>query len=757
MTQFLKAGTAGVSYATMMLAAMLPAGQALAQESAGPPAGETEGGLAEIVVTAQHRAENQQDVPISITAITADTLGSSGISATSDLSQVVPAVQMTRIGPSGLFFVRGVGTTNAAAGEEGANAFYVDGVYIPDLAGTVNNFNNIARVEVLKGPQGTLFGRNASGGLIHIITRDPSTDKTIVKGKLGYGNFETVSGQLYLSTPLTDNLAVDVALTGQDQGKGWGRNLTRNVDIKKDDHWGARSKAVWQAGDLKVSLGGDYYRIKDDTILAWRIDESNLGSGGRVPPTGYDTTANFLSLTDIETWGVNLNVEADLGFATLHSISAVRDTRNATYFDVDGGPSPLIEFDYVSKTRSYQQELRLASASTEPLSWQLGLFYLHTKASNFQKQRGAAFAARGRFGQDIDGKITTDSYAAFGEVTYALTPTTHVTAGLRYTRDEREFEGREQPYSLAGVPLAPISYPRPSLDRFDPTIENGNLTYRVAVRQELNDDVNVYASLNRGFKSGSYNLQSFTNPPTKPQFITAYEAGLKSELFDRRLRINLAVYHYDISDYQVRSRLDGTTVLLNAAKVKVDGIDVDFEAAPVERLKLFGGMTFLRSKFDEFEAGLYYYPSPALCTVPKPGAAGPGVIPGSTSGPVTGGLTECYGDTSGNSTPLAPKFTASLGATYTVPLENEGHVQFTAQYSYNSGFFYETENRLRQEKYGILNGAIEYRIDDRWGVELWGRNLTDTRYFALRSSSSTGAYASFAAPRTYGIDVKFDF
>jgi iron complex outermembrane receptor protein len=739
----------------MVLAGTLSAGQALAQEAAGPPV--TEGGLDEIVVTAQHRAENQQDVPISITAITADTLGSSGISATSDLSQVVPAVQMTRIGPSGLFFVRGVGTTNAAAGEEGANAFYVDGVYIPDLAGTVNNFNNIQRVEVLKGPQGTLFGRNASGGLIHIITRDPSTDETIVTGKVGYANYETVSGQLYLSTPLTDNLAVDLALTGQDQGKGWGRNLTRNVEIKKDDHWGARSKAVLRLGDVKLSLGGDYYRIKDDTILAWRIDESNLGTGGQVSPGGYDTTANQPSLTDIETWGVNLNVEADLGFAMLHSISAVRDSRNATYFDIDGGPSPLVEFDYVSKTRSYQQELRLASVSTEPLSWQLGLFYLHTKATNFQEQRGAAFAARARLGQDIDGKITTNSYAAFGEVTYALTPTTHVTGGLRYTRDERDFEGSEQPYSLAGAPLTPISYPRPGIDIFEPTLKDGNLTYRVAIRQEVNDDINVYASLNRGFKSGSYNLQSFSNPPTKPQFITAYEAGVKSELFDRRLRLNIAVYHYDISDYQVRSRLNGTTVLLNAAKVKVDGIDVDFEAAPVDRLKVFGGMTFLRSKFDEFEAGLYYYPNPAVCTVPKPGAAGPGVVPGRTTGPVTGGLTECYGDTSGNRTPLAPKFTASLGATYTIPLENDGHVQFTAQYSYNSGFFFETENRLRQDRYGILNGSIEYRIDDRWGVELWGRNLTDTRYFALRSSSSTGAYASFAAPRTYGVDVKFDF
>ena len=758
MSRISKAKIVRASCASIILAATLSSGQqAIAQVAATPAAPAKEGGLNEIVVTAQHRSENQQNVPIAITAITAETLGSSGVSATTDLSQVVPAVQMTRIGPSGLFFIRGVGTTNAAAGEEGANAFYVDGVYIPDLAGTVNNFNNIERVEVLKGPQGTLFGRNASGGLVHIITRDPSADRTIVSGNAGYGNYKTVSGQLYASTPLTNNLAVDVALTGQDQGKGWGRNLTRNTEIKKDDHWGVRSKAVLRLDDVKFTLGGDYYRIKDDTILAWRIDESNLGSGGQVSPGGYDTTANYPSLTDIRTWGVNLNIDANLGFATLHSISALRDTRNSTYFDIDGGPLPLIEFNYVAKTRSFQQELRLASTATEPLSWQLGVFYLHVKATNFQQQRGSAFAARSRLGQDIDGSITTNSYAAFGEVTYAVTPTTHITGGLRYTRDERVFAGIEQPYSLAGAPLATIGYPRAGVDKFDPTLNNGNVTYRVAVRQELGRDVNLYASVNRGFKSGSYNLQSFTNPPTKPQFIMAYEAGLKSELLDRRLRLNLAIYHYDISDYQVRSRLDGTTVLLNAAKVKVDGLDVDFEALPVEGLKLFGGMTFLRSKFADFPAGLYYYPSPAACTVPKPGAAGPGVIPGSTTGPVTGGLTECYGDASGNTTPLAPKFTASLGASYTIPLRNNGHVQLTAQYSYNSGFFFETEDRLRQNRYGLLNSSLEYRVNDHWGVEIWGRNLTDTRYFALRSSSSTGAYASYASPRTYGVDVKFDF
>ena len=160
------------------------------------------GGLGEIIVTAQHREENLQQVPISVTALTADSLENIGVSGTGAITQAVPAVQFTRSGPSGMFFMRGVGTSNGAAGEEGANVFYVDGVYMPDLFSTIMNFNNIERVEVLKGPQGTLFGRNAFGGLIHVITRDPS-DGLAMNAKAGYGKYETWNGQVYAGGPVT--------------------------------------------------------------------------------------------------------------------------------------------------------------------------------------------------------------------------------------------------------------------------------------------------------------------------------------------------------------------------------------------------------------------------------------------------------------------------------------------------------------------------------------------------------------------------
>jgi iron complex outermembrane receptor protein len=406
-------------------------------------------GLEEIVVTAQHREERLQDVPIAISAVSANALAQNGVDSSRDLPQIVPSVQFTRSGASGLFFVRGVGTTNAAVGEEGANAVYVDGVYIADLAQTVNNFNNIQRIEVLKGPQGTLFGRNATGGLIHIITREPG-DETVFAGKVGYGNFETVNTQGYLATPLGENAAVDLAVTKLHQNNGWGRNLTLNRKNRIQDYWGARSKLVLRPTDtIKLVASGDYYKNADNMTLGYKIVPGTVNSGGAVSPAGfYDTTLNHYPLTRQKIWGVSLTGEADLGFATLTSVTAYRKTRNISDFDVDGGPADTLNIAFVSGGDSFQQEVRLASTATDPISWQAGAFFLKTSANNNSTFFGAAFGG-GR--QEILADLSSKSYAAFGEVTWNITPSTHLTGGIRYTTDRRHFIGSQYTILASGV------------------------------------------------------------------------------------------------------------------------------------------------------------------------------------------------------------------------------------------------------------------------------------------------------------------
>ncbi|CAN7567955.1 TonB-dependent receptor [Phenylobacterium sp. LjRoot225] len=746
---------AGAALAGLAASLAPSCASAQAPGEAGAPAAQ----LDEIVVTAQRREENLQEVPIAVTAVGEQALQRAGISTTSALPQLVPSVQMTRSGPSGLFFVRGVGTTNAAAGEEGANALYVDGVYIGDLSQTINNFNNISRIEVLKGPQGTLFGRNATGGLIHVITREPGTEK-VLKGQIGYGNYDTVSGQLYAGGPLAENLAGDIALTGSDQNNGWGRNRTTGQKIKKQEFWGARSKIVWRPTDaLKFTLAGDYNRNKDDLGLAWRLEDGVVGTGGVIGPRGQDTTSNTPAQTNLKIWGVSLTGEADLGFATLTNVAAMRRIRNHSSFDVDGGPINLVNIDYVAHARTYQEELRLASNAEGRLQWQTGAFYLRSEAETDQTQFGLAFAAPPLSARQLDilSSLKTDSYAAFGEATYAITPTTKITGGVRYTMDRRHFDGNQTPVFLTGV-VGPTSsnIAKLSYNKF---------TYRVALRQEINDDVSVYASVNRGFKAGSFSLQSPLSPAVKPQYIMAYEAGLKSEWFDRKLRLNLAAYHYDIDDYQVRSAATanpGASLLLNAATVKVDGFDLEFEAAPTEELRLFGGFTALDSRFHKFGGSPVAtvpqapiaYANPATCPAALRGTEDPGVL---GAGPRTGGFTTCFGDVSGNDTPLAPTFSGSFGASYTAQVQPQGELRISALYSYNSGYVFEPDNLFDQGPYQLLNVSMEYRPTEHFGVEFWVKNLTGTEYSVQKLTTGTGTTVALGAPRTYGVNLKYDF
>lgn len=771
-----------------LAAGTLAPGAAFAQDT--PQAAEDQrGGLDEIVVTAQRRAENLQDVPIAVSAMTSATLADTGIDATRDLPQVIPSVQFTRSGPSGLFFVRGVGTTNAAAGEEGANAVYVDGVYMADLGQTINYFNNIERIEVLKGPQGTLFGRNATGGLIHVITREPG-DETVLDGEIGYANYDTIGARAYVAGPIAEGLSADLALTNYHQNEGWGRNLTTNTKNFIQSYSGVRSKIVAEPTDaIKLTLSGDYLKNRDNPV-GWRIADGTIGTGGcrgpdapattAVCPSPYiaddhDTIGNQPALTIQEIWGGSLTAEFQNDYATLTSITAYRETSTDSDFDVDGGPLPLVRIQFLSGMKSFQQEVRFASHSTEPLAWQVGAFYLHTESENNSFFSGVAFPAAFT-GQQVAAKLKTDSFAVFGEATYAITPTTKITGGIRYTEDNRNFDASQfliprdgSAPVPGGAVTIPSGQPLPTPGVQKSKLKYDEITWRAAIRQELGEDMSVYASANKGFKSGSYSLQNPLNDPYLPQTIMAYEIGFKSEFFDRRLRLNLAGFHYDIDDYQVRSAalaVPGSSLVLNAATVKVDGVELEFEAAPVDHLRLFGGVTWLDSRYDKFggpDASVQapiVYPSIAgqtaatTCPTALRGTANPGVV---APGAWVGGYFTCLGDVSGNSVSNSPEWTATFGATYTVPVSETGEVRITGLYSYNDGYFFEPDNIAEQGSYHLFNASLEYRPTQNVGIEIWGRNLGNTDYAVQKITTGTGMVQSNGAPRTYGVNLKFNF
>jgi iron complex outermembrane recepter protein len=750
--------------------AAVPA-QALAQ--AAPQAATEEGGLEEIVVTAQRREENLQSVPISVSAITAGTLEKSGISATIQLSQVVPAVQITRSGPQTIFFIRGVGNSSANIGEEGANAIYVDGVYLGDLTSVNTDFNNIERIEVLKGPQGTLFGRNSSGGLINIITKEPGS-KTEVKASVGYGNYKTKRGQLYVVAPLNDKISADISLTGRDQDKGWGKNLFTGQDYSKGWMYGARLKTVWRPGETtKIVTSVDFKRSFDTFTSGFQIHKDSVVAV-TVPgqPTGiftyfgdYNVNTPQAGSAKIKAWGAAVTVEQEFDWATLTSITGMRYVRVQSRLDPDFSPLEAQFADVQGATRSWQQELRLASAGGGPLNWQVGGFYYDATAKLLgQTVTGLALGGLGR-GLRIVSTGKTKSYAGFGEITYDITPSTHVTGGVRYTSEKRSYVGQEYPQNQVpnsalfcaftvpkNLPPNPPCLPVPI--HLSKTFHK--VTYRVAVRQDLNDDINVYASYNRGFKSGIYALNATpgaaTAPILKPQVIDAFEAGFKSELFDRVVRLNGAYFHYKIKDYQIRTAAPGsiaTAILLNAGRVKVDGAEIEMVVAPTRELRITANATYLNSRFGSFLNNASFVPRTTG------NVATPCVL---SSAPAIGGNFSCFNqNATGNKTPLSPKFAVSLGVNYTMPVGDDGEIIFNALVNRTGKVFFEADNRLSQPAFTIVNGAIEYKPSPNWGIEFYVNNLTDKQYYVVAVGGSTGDHGELGAPRTYGVNVKFDF
>ena len=710
-------GTAVTCLAVMLQAAPTVA---FAQDSQDAPAASSKGGLKEIVVTAQRREENLRDVPIAVNAITSDALKNAGIADTNSLVQAVPSLNFTRSGPSGIFIIRGVSTPNGAAGEEGSTAVYVDDVYMPDLAQTINKFNNIERIEVLNGPQGTLFGRNATGGLIRIITRDPG-DHTEFKGQVGVGNYDIFSGQAYFSTPLTDNVGWNVAFTGQEQGKGFGFDPTINKSVKKDDYWGVRSKLVATPTDtLKLTLSGDYYKT-DNNIALYLYPVSDP-----VNDLSQESLAAYPSGTHIRVWGVSAKGELDLGFASLTSITSYRKLKNRSSFDIDGAAADLFHLSYHSGSKSFQQELRLASNTTEPLSWQVGAFYLHGIFSNDQTQGGfiIPLISPGASTVHILSKGKTDSISVFGEATYAITPTTHLTGGVRWTSDRRKLPvGMQDGIDANGV-LVPGSRRTNTIDSatFD------EVTYRVALRQDVTESVNVYASVNRGFKSGQFNLQSPYDPPVKPETIMAYEVGLKGDILDNHVRVNISGFHYDINDYQIRSSQGGPSLLQNAAKVKIDGVDGNVEAAVTSQFNLNVGASYLDARYDVFG-----------------GPNGGGIIAPTPTG-----------DASGNRTAIAPKFTFNASGTYTIPFDNGSELRLTGGYTHKSKYYFEADNVLAQPAYDVFNASAEYKVNENVSFELWMKNIGNELY-AVQKVTAVGQAALAGEPRTYGLNAKITY
>lgn len=723
-----------------------------AQADGGSTGGAADSGVGEIIVTANKRSENLQAVPIAIAAFGAETLTTQGVKSVVDLPQLTPGLGFTRTLVGTNAFLRGVGTTSAGYSTEVPIATYIDGLYLPNSAASSFSFNNIERIEVLKGPQGTLYGRNTTGGLIHVITKEPGND-TAVDMSASYGNYNTTQLNFYGSTPLSDTVAVNFAALYIDQADGWGKNLFTGKDTFKFKDIGFQGKLRWQAGpETKITLRGFYDKVETDQGNAVAVFPGSTGLDGSVYGGEYRINSRLTPFAKQRQYSVSLKAEQGLGFATLTSTTGYINNRSPslqTQSPILGQPvfgRGTINLGGYQTAKTFSQELQLASSNPDAaLQWMIGGFYYHDDTMIQTQVYGTCVAnvCDGNprlIPSQTTGFQKTESLAAFAEGTYSVTPSTRLTLGLRYTSDNKKLSGNliALPGFPNSIPALPPSVVKSPEGVIDTDVTFGKLTWRAVLAQDLAEDVHAYASYNRGFKSGGFNPISFTNPVSRPEVLDAFELGLKSELLDRRLRVNVSGFYYDYKDIQLRTSAPpappGGTILFNAASAHIKGVDVDFEAAPVDGLIINGGIELLDAKYASFPG--------AVCTALSP--AGFGTV-----------SSVC--NLSGKDLPQAPDFSFSLGFTYTARTA-AGTFELNANDGYKSTFAWEPDNRLKQEGYHVLNASLTWTPNDSgFSLQLYGRNLGGEYYFVSGANGGGNDGYVPGAPRTYGVKARYRF
>ena len=704
--------------------------------------------LQEIVVTAQKRSENLQNVAISVTAYTAADLKAENVTGLTDLQYITPALSFSFVGGGQAPFLRGVGSNSAFPGSEAEVQTYVDGVYYASQVQGLMKFNNISNVEVDKGPQGTLFGRNATGGIIQITTRDPSEHPS-ADMSAGYGSYNLREADFYATTGVAAGLAADLAVHFDDQD-GWGRNIATGNDAWASSDIALRSKWLWTISDVtRLTFIADYARDRNG------IGATNIRSDGicYTPPGGtvpgcraggfYDVDESRDSYNVNEQGGVSLKVQTQLGALPLVSITAFR--RAEANSIIDGGDVPYfyeVADPLIQKEDEGSQEFQLLSPKDwYRLQWIIGSYLYYDRGLDDPLAIAGGIVAPA---QRVDNysSMTTHSFAGYGQATWNLTDSTHFTGGVRFTQDYRKQSG-----AFAFILPPPIgAINQPGVNNY-PKADFNAWTGKASLSQDFTDHIMGYVSYNRGWKSGLFNtFLIFSNPlpAANPEYIDAYEGGLKTEFFDRRLRLNASVFYYGYSDLQVEAFTANDSILLkNAASAHIKGGDADFEAALTSTTRLQGGVSFVDAVYSSFPNAPEYLPNPI--TSPNPGDGG------------FGGLLISSTNATGNRMPFAPKFSADINLNQDIAF-SAGSLGLNIGAKYQSKMYFTPDDLFSQNGYTLLSASTKWTPRrGNWYVTLWGSNLTAVKAFAIKTPSGFGVNSGPIPPATVGVRVGYHF
>ncbi|MBT4519741.1 MAG: TonB-dependent receptor [Halieaceae bacterium] len=692
--------------------------------------------IEEIVVTARHRTESMQQVPIAISAVSGEDITRARAATMQDLQYSTPNLVFGETGSSGETFIgiRGIGDFSRNIGFDTRVGVYIDGVFAGQSLSVDQGLVDVNQVEVLRGPQGTLFGKNSSSGVINIMSNKPVIGETSGELRGRVGNLDLVSGQLIANLPLGETTAARIAVVSQRQD-GYIDNLYSGKELMSNDHLLVRGQLRFQPSDkLDINFSFDA-REQDNELLFLEPEASfELAAGNPLAASDFVVDQDALLIDENEGWGSGLTIdyEFDNGYI-LTSITGYREVERKVGSDEDA--TRLFTLDarfFEDEFEHFTQEVRLASPEGERFRYVVGAFYFDQEAKTKRVVAlGPGFGGppEGVDAAIQDSSVDTTSAAVFLNANFDITDRVTISGGLRYTEEEKDAVINQ--FVFPGFGLA-----EGINEVFDR--DEDYVTATANIQFQATDNVLAYFTYSNGYKSGGFNVDlvpTIDDLKYEEETVDSFELGLKSDLFDGRLRLNLAAFRAEYDDYQVfQFRFDpfsGTTALLisNAASVTTEGFEVEGHALLHENFDLQFGAGYTDATFDSF--------------------------PGGAVDPNTGESL----NVAGNTLPRAPEITANITGRYHFEAGSMAGIALL-NYSYRGEQFFNPDNRdnSRQGGYGLWNASIDFDFEDKWGIALWGRNLTDETFRNMRGVSFLGIpFSLFAQPRTYGVEAFYRF
>lgn len=698
--------------------------------------------LEEILVTAQRRTESAVEVPITVTAVSGRELQEANVNSLMSLPKVTPGLRFDQQGAYTQPTIRGIGTSVVQTGSGSNVGIYVDGYYMPTSLSADLQLMNIENIQTLKGPQGTLFGRNTPGGAILIQTAEPSTETRAIL-EAGYERFHTQRYQGYFTTGLSERLAV--SLEGRfSKGDGFVRNLydgslasgggfapgaSRN-DPGAFENWGVRASLKFDLNDRVDFLLRYSHSDTDDptaVVVGTYRDRNGLvhSAGDAIPGTVFgfkrgDTANNAAISFRNRTDTVQLTGNFDLGFAQLTSYSQYREEEIDQIVDSDASSAAAFALDLPEQSRIVSQEFLLNSTGEGRLQYTTGLFlYRQTIDAGVLMPDVSGYV----FPFSATG-VDIRTYAAFADVTYEITDNLFLTGGLRYSRDEIK-----KPYyqTLPGVPGAYT---------YQSDFSDDEVTPRVVLRYMPTENSSVYISYTEGYKSAIYDPRATSgNDFLEPEQIKAWEVGYKyaGDTFSA----SIAPFYYQYKDLQNAYYEVGESILSNAAESTIKGVEGELRIRLGHSLELSAAATYLDAEFDEYLNAGYFEP--------RLNAAGR--FEGYSTNSV---------DASGFRMHRSPKYSGSLGARYTTDVF-DGELALSGNLYFTSSFYFDPANQFKQDAYQVLAARVQWTDPSgRYTVALYGDNLADDKYYTQVNPVLFGTGVIWGTPRTWGASLRVE-